>query len=258
MNDLSQLRRVRLRQACLHAVTESQCVSLVMRDLAAGQGGWIVTMNLDHLRRFVQDQRYAALCRESTLLVADGMPLIWASRLQGTPLPERVTGSDLIWSLSAAAAAQRQSIFLLGGAPGTAQATAQALRQRFPTLSIAGIQAPYFGTHQQQPEIDRFMAHVVQPRPNIIFVAFGSPKAEALISTYRHLLPGAWWIGVGISFSFVSGQIRRPPRWAQGMGLEWFFRLMQEPRRLGKRYLVYGIPFAFSLFCSAVVHRFTR
>src|SRR4051794_23049114 len=106
---------VNLRGAHLSALTEAECVALILDELNAGRGGWVITMNLDHLRRFEADPAYASRAGRASLLIADGMPLVWASRLQGTPLPERITGSNLIWSLSQAAAGCGRSIFLLGG-----------------------------------------------------------------------------------------------------------------------------------------------
>src|SRR5580700_678179 len=133
------LPTVVLKGAELHAITEIQCVEFVLVEVARHSGGSVVTMNLDHLRRFARDRDYAARCRNATIVTADGMPLIWASRLQRTPLPERVTGSNLIFTLTAEAAKQRKSIFLIGGAPGVARRTADALLDRYPGIRIAGV-----------------------------------------------------------------------------------------------------------------------
>src|SRR5262249_17040182 len=118
---------VSLRGVRLHAVTERQCVATIMEALQEGRGGWVYTPNIDHLRRQLASHEYARLCSTASLVVADGMPLIWASRLQGTPLPERVAGSDLVSSLAAAAAANGRSLFLLGGNPGAADGAARVL-----------------------------------------------------------------------------------------------------------------------------------
>ena len=140
LDELPQLDHpvVRLGVAHLHAITEAQCVDSILKSLRTGYGGWVVAVNLDQLRLFTREPWYAALCAQARLVVADGMPLVWASHLQGTPLPERVAGSNLISSLTAAAAQEGRSIFLLGGNPGTAAAAALMLRQRHPTLRVAG------------------------------------------------------------------------------------------------------------------------
>jgi N-acetylglucosaminyldiphosphoundecaprenol N-acetyl-beta-D-mannosaminyltransferase len=236
----------------LHAITERQCVDVIMNAIGQRQGGSVVTMNLDHLRRFGNEGDYAACCRSATIVTADGMPLIWASRLQRTPLPERVTGSNLIWSLTAAAARQRKSIFLIGGAPGVARRTADTLLNRFPGIRIAGVSSEIIDPKRGRG-LKRLSERLESSAPDIVYVGLGSPKQEAVIHQLRDTLPNSWWMGVGIAFSFVSGEIRRAPVWMQSSGLEWVHRLMQEPTRLARRYLVAGLPFAATLLCGSAL-----
>jgi N-acetylglucosaminyldiphosphoundecaprenol N-acetyl-beta-D-mannosaminyltransferase len=249
------LRAIYLRGIRIHAVTEAQSVRYVLDSLADGRGGWVVTPNLDHLRRLSTDRKLRALYSHATLVVPDGMPLIWAARLQGTPLPERVAGSSLITSLSDGAAREGRSIFLLGGDPGTADGAAKVLRGNFPGITIAGTHCPPLGFEQDQNRLNEVIDLLQKARPDIVYVALGSPKQEWLIGQLKGYLPRAWWLGIGISFSFVSGHVRRAPHWMQRAGLEWVHRLCQEPRRLAKRYLVQGLPFAGSLLTAAVMHR---
>ncbi|HRT97654.1 MAG TPA: WecB/TagA/CpsF family glycosyltransferase [Planctomycetota bacterium] len=239
----------------LDAVREAECVSLILERLKAGRGGWVVTVNLDHLRRLVRDAEYARLCQGACLMVADGMPLVWASRLQGTPLPERVAGSNLISSLSAAAAREGRSVYLLGGAAGSAVAAASRLQQRYTGLKVVGTDCPPMGFEGSSDQMGAIEERLLRARPDIVYVGLGSPKQERLIGRLRGGLPGAWWLGVGISFSFLGGQVRRAPRWMQLAGLEWVHRLAQEPRRLATRYLVQGVPFALLLFARACAAR---
>ncbi len=252
------LPTVRLRGVNLHAITEAGCIQHVLNALDQGHGGVVVTPNLDHLRRCLKDIRFGALVAEADLVVADGMPLIWASRLQGTPLPERVAGSDLISSLSAAAAEKGRSIFLLGGAPNTAEGAARVLQQRHPNLKIAGTHFPPMGFEEDDKAIEAMIAQLQAAKPDIVYVALGSPKQELLIEQLRRLLPQAWWLGVGNSFSFLCGHVPRAPLWMQKSGLEWAHRLIQEPRRLFKRYVVVGLPFAVSMLAVAISQRAAR
>lgn len=245
---MAALPRVLLYGVTLAAITERECVRVIMEELDARRGGWLMTLNLDHLRRAVLNPAYGALVARTDLLVADGMPLVWASRLQKTPLPERVTGSNLIWSLSEQAAACGRSIFLLGGAGDAALRSAEILGATYPRLRVAGVYAPPFGFDANVVEMDRLFQAVCRARPDIVFVALGSPKEDALIEQLRAQLPHAWWIGVGISFSWVAGQLPRAPRWMQQAGLEWLHRLAHEPRRLMRRYLIDDLPFAARLF----------
>ena len=231
----------------LHALTEAHVIGHILDELSAGRGGVVVTPNLDHLRRYCHDLSFGALIAEADLVIADGMPLVWASRLQGTPLPERVPGSNLISSLAAAAGERGRSVFLLGGDPGTAQGAAQALQQKYPSVRIAGTHFPPFGYQDNPREMSAIIQTLSDAKPDIVFVALGSPKQEKLIARLRPILPDAWWVGVGNSFSFLAGHVKRAPVWMQRIGMEWLHRLGQEPRRLFRRYLIVGIPFAASL-----------
>jgi N-acetylglucosaminyldiphosphoundecaprenol N-acetyl-beta-D-mannosaminyltransferase len=183
------------------------------------------------------------------------MPLLWASRLQGTPLPERVAGSELIYTLTAAAAEAGRSVFLLGGNPGAAERAGEELRRRNPTLKLAGTRCPPFGFEKDSASVDEITGALEAARPDVVFVCLGFPKQERLIERIRARLPTAWFLGVGISLSFVCGDIRRAPRWMQRIGLEWVHRLAQEPTRLFRRYVLHDIPFAFRLIVSAAGKR---
>jgi N-acetylglucosaminyldiphosphoundecaprenol N-acetyl-beta-D-mannosaminyltransferase len=236
----------------LHVLTGSHTLDHIAQAIRAGVGGWVVTANLDILRRIVREPETRVLCSKATLTVADGMPLIWASRLQGTPLPERVTGSDLILSLNDRAAREGFRVFLLGGdilEDGTQVATraAEELRRRFPTISIVGAISPKYGFDKDTATMQGIERAVIDAQPDIVFVAVGFPKQERVIERLRPLLPSAWFLGVGISFSFVTGNVHRAPQWIQRAGLEWLHRFAQEPGRLFKRYFVHGIPFAIVL-----------
>lgn len=235
----------------LHALTLAGAADHIIAALNAGRGGWVVTPNLDILRRLVKDRGFADLCARATLRLADGMPLVWASRLQRTPLPERVAGSDLIWTLTARAAAAGRSVYFLGGNPGAADGAARELRRRHPGLRIAGVESPPLGFESCGPYMDGLRRRLAAASPDIVYVALGSPKQERVIDILRADLPRAWFLGIGISFSFVTGEVRRAPRLMRRLGLEWAHRLAQEPRRLAKRYLVDGLPFAAVLIARA-------
>jgi N-acetylglucosaminyldiphosphoundecaprenol N-acetyl-beta-D-mannosaminyltransferase len=255
LDEMTYIPVVRLMGVELHAITEKKCIDLILKRLDEGIGGTVVTPNLDILRRCTKDLMFATLVSESDLVVADGMPLIWASRLQGTPLPGRIAGSDLIYSLSEAAAHRGRSIFLLGGDPGVADGAARILQQKYPTLKIAGTYVPPFGFENKSEEMSRMIDALTKSKPDIVWVALGSPKQEQLIHRIRGVLPSSWWLGVGISFSFLTGDVKRAPKWVQKLGLEWFHRVIQEPKRLFKRYFIHGLPFAVRLMISAVTNR---
>jgi N-acetylglucosaminyldiphosphoundecaprenol N-acetyl-beta-D-mannosaminyltransferase len=236
-------------------VDEPACIGRILAGLARGEGGWVVTSNIDTLRRHVFEPAFRQLLAAATLFVADGMPLVWASMLQGSPLPARVSGSNLISSLSAAAAQHGHSVFLLGGDPGTAEAAAAVLLENNPGLRVAGTCCPPFGFERDPQQLQAIRDALLQAAPDIIYVGLSCPKQEWLISQLKPALPASWWLGLGHSFSFLARRTARAPRWIQHAGMEWLHRLLQEPRRLARRYLVQGLPFVVYVLSRSLLVR---
>jgi N-acetylglucosaminyldiphosphoundecaprenol N-acetyl-beta-D-mannosaminyltransferase len=246
-------RVVRLFGAGSAAVDETGAVEAIVAAAERGAGHWTVTANLDHLRRYNRYPDQRALIDAAEMVVADGMPLIWASRLAGTPLPERVSRSSMIWTICEQAARRRQSIFLLGGEPTVAPRAAAEFEHRYPGLKVAGTSCPAPGFEQEFAAVERIVSEVAAARPRIVFVALGFPKRDELIRRLRQSLPSASCLGVGISLSYAAGDLSRPPDWICQVGLEWAFRLSQEPtRRLLVRYFVRGAPFSLRLAVHAL------
>ncbi len=246
---------VDLRGVWFDRVTEAQAVGHLMDHLEAGRGGWVITSNLDHLLRAGRDAEFRSMLDEADLVVADGTPLVWASKLQGTPLPERVAGSSMVWTLAEAGAKKGRSVYMLGGDPGTAEAAGAILQKKYPGLRLAGTYCPPMGFEKDPAEMAALRRAVGDSGADMVYVALGSPKQERLIRDIRAVLPDAWWLGIGISLSFICGEVKRAPVWVQKWGLEWLHRMVQEPRRLAKRYLVDGIPFAVVLLSCSLGRR---
>jgi N-acetylglucosaminyldiphosphoundecaprenol N-acetyl-beta-D-mannosaminyltransferase len=242
----------------VNCLSEADAVRTITQAACSRRGTWTITANLDHLRRYRREPLARALIDTADLVVADGTPLLWASRLAGTRLPERVAGSNMIWSLSQAASEQSLSVFLLGGAPGVAERAAGVLRDRYAGLRVAGTLCPAPGFEHDEDELARIAETVVAAAPEVVFVALGFPKQDVLIGQLQRRLPCTAFIGVGIALSFVAGELRRAPVWMRHAGLEWLYRLRQEPRRLMRRYLGQGLPFAGWLMAAAAVHRLSR
>jgi N-acetylglucosaminyldiphosphoundecaprenol N-acetyl-beta-D-mannosaminyltransferase len=243
--------RIRLMGMPLDPVTERQAIDFIIGRLAAARGGWAITPNLDHLRLYARRPELRAMYEQADLVLADGMPLLWASRLQKSPLPQRVAGSELIYSLCAAAADRGRSVFLLGGNPGAADAAAAVLTRRSRNLRIVGTHCPPIGFEKRPDQMRRITDALSLARPDIVYVGLGFPKQERLIQSIRQLLPSAWFLGIGVSFSFVAGHIRQAPVWMRRTGLEWIHRMAQEPGRLFRRYVIEDMPFALRLLSTA-------
>jgi N-acetylglucosaminyldiphosphoundecaprenol N-acetyl-beta-D-mannosaminyltransferase len=250
---------MRLMGAPMDVVTETAAVDTIVCAAKAGSGHWTITANLDHLRRYRREPLARSLIDSADLIVADGMPLIWGSRLAGEALPERVSGSNMVWSICEAASACGQSVFLLGGDLGVAERAAQIFRDQYPALEIVGTACPPVGFENNQKELERVQREVTEAAPRIVFVALGFPKQDLLIRLLKGSLPHASFLGVGISLSYATGDVSRAPNWICRLGLEWAFRLSQEPtRRLARRYLLDGLPFGLRLAVSAARHRVRR
>jgi N-acetylglucosaminyldiphosphoundecaprenol N-acetyl-beta-D-mannosaminyltransferase len=247
--------RVSLMGLDFDAVTEREAVDTILDGAERDEGGWVVTPNLEYLREYQLADDVRDAFDDASLVVPDGTPLMWASRLKREPLPDRVAGSDLIWSLSRGAGRRRASVFLLGGSPGTAEAAARRLEQECPGLEVCGTACPPRGFERHPRDVRQIARLVADSQPDVVFVGLPLRRHLVMARALRELLPQAWLVGVGVSFSFVSGEVSRAPRWLQRLGLEWLHRLAQEPRRLFRRYVVEGIPFAVRLLTYAALHR---
>ena len=226
-------------------------------DCSAEQtGGWVVTPNLDILRRYKRSVSFRNLIATSSLNVADGMPLVWASQVKGDPLPGRVNGTDLMIAVCEAASLNGKSVFFLGGNAGSAETTAETLQKDYPGLIVAGCHCPEFGFENSIEDVEEIAKILADANPDFVFVGLGSPKQDVLINMLRLQLPKVWWLGVGVSFSFIAGEIARAPDWAKKTGFEWAYRLCAEPKRLFKRYLLTGVPFLVTTIGISAFERF--
>jgi N-acetylglucosaminyldiphosphoundecaprenol N-acetyl-beta-D-mannosaminyltransferase len=199
----------------------------------------VVTANVDFLRIADKNEAFRDLLNGADLVLADGMPLVWASRRRRNPLPARVTGVDMILACAQLAADRGYRIFLLGAAPGVANDAAQVLQCRFPGLRVVGTYSPA-NTEPAELEMCANMVHAA--KADMLFVALGAPKQDEFIHHYRDRLNVPMCMGVGGAFDMLAGNVRRAPLWIQRHGLEWCYRLIQEPRRLWKRYLIHDLP----------------
>ncbi|MEN8822328.1 MAG: WecB/TagA/CpsF family glycosyltransferase [Abyssibacter sp.] len=237
--------------------SQQALLDAISQDLAAGRGTWLVTANMDFLSRARRDPHIAALYRQSDLIIADGMPLVWASRLAGAPIPERIAGSSLMFELAACCARQGRSMYLLGGVDGNEARAAEALSRMYPGLRIAGHHSPWTGVPPSPVELAGIDAALTDSGDvDVILVAMGSPKQEYVAHALRRRQPQALIIGVGASFAFATGDLARAPQLMQRLGLEWAHRMLQDPRRLIRRYLMDNLPVVIRLLAASLWRRF--
>ena len=245
---------VTLMGVTIHNVSQSEVVSHILGEASQGRGGCMITPNVDILRLVTADPELAALVRAADLVVADGMPVMWAARLQGTPLCERVPASEAIHPLCAAAAQAGVGVFLLGAPPGVAERAAAVLAGQYAGLEIGHL-CPPMGFEKDDTIVRGIHEALRRASPGIVFCGFGFPKQERLMKSLHELFPGTWFIGSGGTFSMVAGDTPKAPVWMRRAGLEWAHRLRLEPARLFERYIVHDLPFAFRLLLASAANR---
>jgi N-acetylglucosaminyldiphosphoundecaprenol N-acetyl-beta-D-mannosaminyltransferase len=215
--------------------TRAEAADAVMDLVANGGPAYFITANAHYAMLSHSIERLREINRVAAFIVADGAPLVWASRYLRTPLPERVAGSDLIYDLCERAAEKGFALYLLGGEPGVAEEAGRKLIQRYPELRIVGAEAPPFRPLSDAEQIalcDRIRA----ARPDLLLVAFGQPKGELWLAENLPALNGAVGVQIGASLDFVAGRVRRAPRAVQKVGMEWAYRIWTDPSRLAPRY----------------------
>jgi N-acetylglucosaminyldiphosphoundecaprenol N-acetyl-beta-D-mannosaminyltransferase len=239
------------------AMTEGAVIAWAFDRLERRTGSWICPVNLDVLRQISEDIEIRRLVASADLVVADGMPLVWASHLTRTPLPERVVGSSLVRTLTVAAAKTGRSVYLLGGNDGAAEKASARLCRENPRLRLVGWHCPPFGFERSVGESQAIVQGLLTAKPDIVLVGLGFPKQDKLISELRPLFPAACFVSCGSSIGVMAGELSRAPTILQKVGLEWAYRLGQEPRRLTRRYLLHDMPFAVRLFAHSAYRRLT-
>ena len=232
------VRRVAFGDVMFDDVTLQEAVAGLDRAIAGGIRGYVVTMNVDFVVRFRRDAAFRVACERAALRVADGMPIIWGTRLLGRPLRARVAGADLVPALCRLAAGRGHTVFFLGGQPGVAHMAARRLEARFPGLQVAGTYGPPDHFEPEGTAAEAAVHAVNAAKPTLLFVALGSPKQELWVHRHWDRLDTIVAVCVGAALDFAAGSRTRAPGWMQRAGLEWLWRLALEPGRLWKRYLV--------------------
>lgn len=246
----------RLNDLMPHPLTFNGAVKMLSvwaRDWA--QPRYVSTCTAYTAVRGLEDPAIFTALRRADMLTADGMPLVWFQRLRGHRAAERVYGPDVMLKLCELTAGDPAvSHFLWGGLPGVPEALAAELSARFPGIHIAGIFSPPVGEVGTQPDpavVERLNASGAA----VVWVGLGSPKQDLWMALYRPVLTAPLLIGVGAAFDFIAGTKAQAPHWMRRSGLEWLFRLAQEPRRLAKRYLVYNARFVGAAIRSLLTRR---
>ena len=212
-----------------------QCIDKLIQE---DKKSYVVTPNVDHLVQLEKGGPLNDVYREADLIVADGKPLIWISKWYGTPIREKISGSDLFPQLCKLASEKAYTMYFLGAAEGVAAKAADNLTKRYPGLKVVGTYSPPIGFEKDESEMEKIKQQIKDVRPDILIVGLGCPKQELFIYKNREELGVPISLGLGASLDFEAGNIKRAPAWMANHGLEWLYRIFQDPKRLVKRYLV--------------------
>ena len=231
--------RVRLFGFDLDAIRMSDAVQRVYDWVRVADGGcrYVVTPNVDHAVMYQENEPLRAAYDSAALVLADGLPVVLASRLLRKPVPERVAGSDLVPALfDAAESSGGVRVYLLGAAPGVADRAAERISKQWTTVDVVGTYSPPLGFETDEEENTAILERIAHARPDLLIVGLGAPKQELWVHAHRERLQASVALCVGATIDFLAGEKSRAPRWMQRVGLEWLHRLASDPRRLAGRY----------------------
>ena len=235
--------KVNVCRVLIDNVTMQESLDAIENLIVIGKPSYVTTPNIDHIMLYNNNPEFAKCYDETSLCLADGMPILWAAKFLGTPLKAKVSGSDLVPRICELANHKGYKLFFLGGRPGAADAAIKKLRTTLLNLKIVGSYAPPFGFEKDESELRKIVSMIKDAKPDILFVGLGAPKQEKWINKYYQELGVPVSLGVGVTFEFIAGIVKRAPLWMQQAGLEWFWRLCMEPGRLWKRYLIDDMQF---------------
>ena len=229
---------VRLGQIYADRIGFTAAIEAIIDQGLARRGGFVVTPNVDHVCMAETEPRLRAAYDDAFLSLIDGTPLVWLARAMGTPVPAKISGSDLILPLLERCAQRGLRVYFLGGAPAVTARAKEVLEGMYPGLKVVGIDSPPIGFDKDVAQNQDVLARLNAAEPHIVLVALGCPKQEYWMHTNHKAFAPAMALGIGASLDFVAGAVKRAPHILSVLGLEWLFRLAQEPKRLFHRYLV--------------------
>jgi N-acetylglucosaminyldiphosphoundecaprenol N-acetyl-beta-D-mannosaminyltransferase len=237
MHASNLMTRVNILGVGVSAINISQATALILDAVRQNRKGYVAVTGVHGVSEAQSDPEFRQILNSAFLNTPDGMPMSWIGRLQGFQDMDRVYGPDLMLSICAATQDGCVRHFFYGGAAGVADELSAALSARFPGICVCGTYTPPFRPLKVEEEAD-LLRRLQEAQPHICWIGLSTPKQERFMAAYLDNLPTKMMIGVGAAFDMHSGRVPQAPLWMQRSGLEWLFRLAQEPKRLWKRYLV--------------------
>ncbi len=219
-------------------LTMEETLQAVDQLIQENKSTYVVTPNVDHIVQLETSEELRAVYNNASLILTDGKPLLWIAKWYGTPIKEKISGSDLFPLLCDMAAKKGYKMFFLGAAEGIAAKAAENLAKRYKGLNVVGTYSPPFGFENNEEEMNKIKVMIRKAEPHILIVGLGCPKQEKFMYHHCKELQVPISFGLGASLDFEAGNVKRAPKWMSNHGLEWLFRITQDPKRMIKRYLV--------------------
>lgn len=232
------MTRINFMNTEIDNLTMNETLIEIDKLIRLNECAYVVTPNVDHIVQLERDEELKRVYENASLILADGKPLIWISKFYKTPIKEKISGSDLFPKVCDLAAKKGFTMYLLGAAEGVAAKAAKNLMQKYKGLNIVGTYSPPFGFEKDKKELDKIKEQIQKVHPDILIVGLGCPKQEKFMYHHCKELGVPISFGLGASIDFEAGNIKRAPKWMSEHGLEWLYRIIQDPKRLAKRYLV--------------------
>lgn len=232
------MTRMRLMNTEIDNLTMDETLNAIDSLIKEDNCSYVVTPNVDHIVQLEKDEELKRVYENASLILTDGKPLIWISNWYKTPIKEKISGSDLFPRVCELAAKKGYTMYLLGAAEGVADKAAKNLMDKYKGLNIVGTYSPPFGFEKDKVELKKIERQIQEVHPDILIVGLGCPKQEKYMYHHCKELDVPISFGLGASIDFEAGNIKRAPRWMSEHGLEWLYRITQDPKRLAKRYLV--------------------
>lgn len=215
-----------------------ETIAAIEKMIADNKKSYVVAINVDVVMKIENDPYLKQVVDNADMVLVDGKPLVWISKLYGKPLKAKISGSDLVPLLCDVAAKKGYSIFIIGGKDGIAEQAKRKLEEKLPGIQIVGTYAPPLGFEKDEKELDKINQMISEVHPDLLIACFGCPKQEKWIYENISKYDAKVSVCAGATVDFLAGNVNRAPRWMSEHGLEWFYRFLQEPKRMFKRYFV--------------------
>lgn len=232
------MKKIKLLNTYVNNVSMQETTDAIEAMIHADKKSYVVAVNVDVIMKIEQDTLLKELTDKADMVLVDGKPLIWISKIHKKPIKAKISGSDLVPRLCEISAKKGYTMFILGGMDGIAEKAKKRLEKKLPGIKIVGTYAPPFGFEKDEQELAKINNMISEAHPELLITCFGCPKQEKFIYNNIDKYDAKVSVCAGATVDFLAGNVKRAPKWMSEHGLEWFYRFLQEPKRMFKRYFV--------------------